>query len=136
MTSAADGRAHEWATLQNNIEGYERLALLIKLLATLGAVQCVLFGMPWLAIAAVLVLWLQEGIFRTSQARLGERILRLESAGEVAPHQLHSEWQASRPGTVGLVVEYIRNALRPTVAFPYPLLLVLVGAAAWLGDAA
>ena len=39
--------------------------------------------------------------------------------------QLHSQWLAQRPGTFGLLQEYARSALRPTVAFPYPLLLVL-----------
>jgi len=128
MKPDTDERAHEWAVLQNNIEQFERHALLVKLLAVVLATQLTLFGSAGLAIAAVGILWLQEAIFRTSQARLGARILRLE-AQDATAHQLHTEWAAHRPGTVGLVVEYLKHALRPTVAFPYPVLVVVI--AAW-----
>jgi len=115
----------EWVALQQDHERYEASALLVKLaavvLATLG------IALAWPALAAILplpVLWLQEGILRTSQSRLGARLLRIES-GLSDPYRLHSEWQAGRPGVVGLLIEYVRNALRPTVAFPYVVLLVV-----------
>ncbi len=120
----------EWITLQNNIERYEHSALWLKLVAvvlTLGAGSLP----PALAPALLLILWLQEGIFRTSQARLGERIVLIEqllAAGEADAGkacQLYSQWLAQRPGWFGLLLEYAHSALRPTVAFPYPLLLVL-----------
>jgi hypothetical protein len=75
------------------------------------------------------ILWLQEAISRTSQSRLGERILRIEQllrdhAQDVAPAcHLHSEWLAARPGFAGLLAEYGKNMLRPTVAFPYAALM-------------
>ncbi len=116
----------EWVALQQDHERYEASALLVKLvavvLATLG------IALSWPALAAILplpVLWLQEGILRTSQSRLGERLLRIESGASDA-YRLHTEWQAGRPGVVGLVAEYVRNALRPTVAFPYAVLLVVM----------
>jgi hypothetical protein len=115
----------EWVALQQDHERYEASALLVKLvavvLATLG------IALAWPALAAILplpVLWLQEGILRTSQSRLGARLLRIES-GLSDPYRLHAEWQSGRPGVVGLLVEYVRNALRPTVAFPYVVLLVV-----------
>jgi hypothetical protein len=40
---------------------------------------------------------------------------------------LHSEWLASRSGVPGLLREYAVSALRPTVAFPYAVLLLLLG---------
>jgi len=126
MKPDTEDRAHEWAVLQNNIEQFERHALIVKLLAVVLATQLTLFGSAWLAVVAVGILWLQEAIFRTSQARLGERILRLESDPDAAAHRLHTEWEAQRPGTVGLIVEYLRQALRPTVAFPYPVLVVVI----------
>ena len=126
MMPDTDDRAHEWAVLQNNIEHYERRALLIKLLAVVLAIQLTLFGSSGLAMAAVGTLWLQEAIFRTSQARLGARILRLEVDADATAHRLHSEWEAQRPGAVGLVIEYLRQAARPTVAFPYPVLAVVI----------
>lgn len=122
----------EWHTLQHNHEQYERHALLIKLAAVALVVAHMAFAPnAWSAAALLLVLWLQEGILRTSQSRLGDRILRIEHGlRDTAPLpacQLHTDWLASRPGTVGLVAEYVKNALRPTVAFPYaPLLLLLM----------
>lgn len=134
----------EWATLQNNHEAHERNALLIKIVAI------VLFavGTAWPHGAAlhpraffailcfvVCVLWMQEAILRTSQSRLGQRLLRIEALqrdvdnGEPSGSQalqLHSEWQASRAGGFGLLGEYARSALRPTVAFPYALLAALL----------
>jgi hypothetical protein len=115
----------EWVALQQDHERYEASALVVKLvavvLATLG------IALSWPPVAALLplpVLWLQEGILRTSQSRLGVRLLRIESGGSEA-FRLHTEWQADRPGVGGLSSEYVRNALRPTVAFPYAILLVV-----------
>jgi len=122
----------EWTTLQNNYEQYEKGGLLIKLLAiALCAAGFALALHEMLIALLLLVLWLQEGIFRTFQARLGARILRVEQglkAGESTAFQLHSEWLASRPGTLGLLAEYACGALRPTVAFPYAVLLLMVAA--------
>lgn len=126
--SASNGLQQEWSTLQNNIEGYEHSAQWLKLAAL--AVVLMPQSLPLQGVL-LLILWLQEGIFRTSQARLGERVVLIEqllAAGETETDkacQLHSQWLAQRPGTIGLLLEYARSALRPTVAFPYPLLLVL-----------
>ena len=80
----------------------------------------------------VLVLWLQEGIFKTWQSRLGERLVQLEGliaqdqppAG--AAFQLHSGWMARRAGARALLAEYAASAARPTVAFPYVVLLLVL----------
>jgi hypothetical protein len=132
----------EWMTLQNNFEQAERSALAVKLLAVVVTGFAMTMGWDALLLAVLLaVLWFQEGIVRTSQARLGQRIVRLEFlikqalteqyAQSVhtggAPFQLHSEWLASRQGGRGLLAEYVSHACRPTVAFPYVVLLVVVG---------
>lgn len=117
-------------TLQNNYEQYERTALLIKLVAiVLGAIAWSA-GENRVVIAAIAVLWVQEGIFKTYQSRLGVRLMRIEalikqSDAEAMPFQLHTEWSASRQGVVGLLAEYAASAARPTVAFPYAVLLLL-----------
>lgn len=135
---AALGR--EWRTLQDNHEQYEKLALAVKLLAV--ALCFVTFAVPvdvLLSCAVLMVLWVQEALLRTSQGRLGERLLRIESllqqpegmsgANGAGAYALYSSWHASRPGTATLLAEYLRHAQRPTVAFPYiALLLLLVGA--------
>ena len=40
--------------------------------------------------------------------------------------QLHSDWLARRPRGLALVAQYLKSALRPTVALPYPLLIGLI----------
>lgn len=122
----------EWVTLQNNIEQYERTALLIKLVAIVLFTTATIMGLqPLLAAALILVFWLQEAIFRTSQFRLGVRILRIEDLlrpgmpPQGAAFQLHSDWRATRKGMLGLLNEYCSSALRPAVAFPYPVLLLI-----------
>lgn len=130
----AAGLGHEWATLQNNHEQYEKTSLLIKLAGIALYVACVALSLDLvLTLALMLIMWVQEGIFRTSQSRLGERILRVEQLLRQGglPYQLHTEWQAARPGFSGLLAEYGRNMVRPTVAFPYVLLLI-IGATSFL----
>nr|WP_314623981.1 hypothetical protein [uncultured Noviherbaspirillum sp.] len=121
---------HEWAVLQDNHEQYEKTSLLIKLGVIVLFVACLALSMHvFVTLLLMLVMWLQEAILRTSQSRLGERILQIErhiaGGAQVPAYQLHSDWQASRPGLAGLLVEYGKNALRPTVAFPYVVLVAI-----------
>lgn len=130
----AAGLGHEWATLQGNHEQYEKTSLMIKLAGIALYVACVALSLDVvLTLALTIIMWAQEGILRTSQSRLGDRILRVEQllrqGGQ--PYQLHTEWQAARPGASGLLAEYGRNMLRPTVAFPY-VVLILIEAASFL----
>lgn len=118
---------HEWLALQAQHERYEGLALVVKLLAFTALV---LVSDNGLAFALLALLWLQEAVLKTFQGRLGERLLVVEAAvkagGEgVAAMQLHSDWLASRPRGAGLLTQYLKSALRPTVALPYPLLMLL-----------
>lgn len=123
----------EWATLQNNFEQYERSALCIKGASlVIGFAGLVLALDAFLMAALVLVCWLQEGITRTLQFRLGHRILKVEaliaqgalSSSSPLPFQLHSEWLATRRSGVALVQEYVVSACRPTVAYPHGLFFV------------
>ena len=119
----------EWMTLQNNHEHYERGALALKVVTVVLAFALLAVNLPVLVVGLVVsALWLQEGIYRTSQRRLGQRLLVLEGLmrGDEsgAPFQLHTQWQAARPGVGGLLREYIANALRPTVAYPYAVLIL------------
>lgn len=123
----------EWQTLQNNHEQYEKNALLIKLTSLVLCCAGLAFGLPLLWIGfAVLLCWGMEGIFKNYQARLSKRLLSIEASLSQAkqgasPMQLHAEWAASRPGGAALIAGYAFSACRPTVAFPYlPILLMLV----------
>lgn len=112
-------QSDEWLLLQKQHEQYEFAALAVKLVA----IPCVALGAKAL-IALLLVLWLQDAILKTFQSRLGARLLRIE-AGEGAPMQLHCEWLASRPRGRQLLGDYLASACRPTVAFPYAVLLIV-----------
>ena len=135
MTNTETAVAQEWAILQNNYERYEGGALMVKLVAVILFFAGFALEMgTWRVCAVLLVLWLQEGIFKTYQARLGERLLELErlcgletaqGMGGKA-FQLHTAWLAGRKGTAGLLAEYALSACRPTVAFPYAVLIALV----------
>ena len=119
----------EWMTLQNNHEHYERGALALKLVSVVLAFALLAVNLPAPIVACVVAaLWLQEGIYRTSQSRLGARLLVLERLirGDESgmPFQLHTQWQAARPGVGGLLREYLSNAGRPTVAYSYVVLLL------------
>ena len=123
----------EWQTLQNNHEPHEKNALLIKLASLTLCCAGLAFGLPLLWIGfAVLLCWGLEGIFKTYQARLSERLLRIEAMlsqpqPSDVPMQLHAEWAAGRPGGAALIAGYALSACRPTVAFPYlPTLLMLM----------
>ena len=123
----------EWQTLQNNHEQHEKNALLIKLTSLTLCLGGLALGLPLLWISfAVLLCWGLEGIFKTYQARLSERLLRVEAMlgglqPSAAPMQLHAEWAAGRPGGAALIAGYALSACRPTVAFPYlPTLLMLM----------
>lgn len=120
----------EWQTLHQDHERHDRYGLLIKLTAVIVCLLSLAFGVTlWLALVFVLMLWLQEGIWRTIQARTSERLLVVEkllTQPDGQPGlQFYSAWQATRPGTAGLVKEYLHNALRPTVAYPYVILLAV-----------
>lgn len=142
----------EWVTLQNNHAHHERVALALKLATVVLAVVLLALNLPAVLVGGVvLLLWLQEGIFRTTQSRLGLRLIRVErlihqcqhqnllpdggSAAEQdlaatfagkssAPFQLHSQWQAQRTNSLGLLREYALNACRPTVAYPYAVIVL------------
>lgn len=128
----------EWEILHREHEQSERSTAMLKA----GAV---LLSFATLAIAVdillsgllIMVLWVQEGITRTVQARVGARLLQIENMlrathGNVdSAFQLHTTWQDARGGTMALVGDYARHALRPTVAYPYVMLLVIL-VIAWL----
>lgn len=127
---------HEWCALERDHEQAEKSALMLKVLAILMCFIALAVTIDLLMVGfLVAVVWLQEAIVRTSQARLGQRLLRVEEQLRraptlpVLPFQLHSEWGAGRAGTLGLLREYAVNAVRPTVAFPYGVLLLILFAA-------
>ncbi len=128
--------AKEWLVLQNQFDSYEKYSLMIKLLgvAMLGLAYSLnhLGGfLLWL----LAILWLQDAIWKTFQSRIDTRLLQVErflSSGQKLAYidgkayQYNTLYAQERPSTGMLIWHYLRQALRPTVAFPYaPLMLVL-----------
>lgn len=142
MTQVNEMLSQEWTSLQNGHEQYEKGGLLIKLTGIALTAAGMALGLKTAVIVALLlVLWGQEGIFRTFQSRMGKRLLRVEelivrvgaadegvplSANANIPFQLHSEWRAGREGVMGLLAEYATSACKPTVAYPYVVLIALL----------
>ncbi len=125
-----DKLAQEWITLQDNHEAYERSALFIKLLAVGLAALGAWFGLDRATMVMVLlILWCQEAVLKTWQSRLADRLVLIERAfapenpAGCAPFQLHAEFLSQRAGLSRQVMAYACSARRPTVAFPYVVLL-------------
>jgi hypothetical protein len=130
-----EGLAKEWSLLQTQCNGYEKYSLLIKLFSIgLAGVAYFQSMLSLFLCALLLVLWFQDAIWKTFQSRTEVRILQLESLLATRHHdenegclayQFNSLYAKSRPNTIGLIKEYSRHALRPTVAFPYSVLLLI-----------
>ena len=67
----------EWLALQGQHERYEGLTLGVKLAAFIAVV---VVPDNTLAVALLALLWLQEAVLKTFQARLGDRLLAVEAA--------------------------------------------------------
>lgn len=116
----------EWLALQAQHERYEALALAVKLA---GVAASLLAADPWFCVAVLGLLWLQEAVLKTFQGRLAERLVVVEAGlrpgQSTTEMQLHSDWLRLRPRGLQLALGYIKSALRPTVALPYPALMLL-----------
>jgi hypothetical protein len=127
MTDKSTGQlSPQWKILHDNYEKYEQYSLVIKLI-TICVTVCsiaLIFSIV-LTISIITVLWLQEAIWKTYQSRLSDAIITLEQDNTGDIH-LYSQWQEKRPSKAKLIKEYIYSALKPTVAFPYAPLMVIV----------
>jgi len=126
--------SQQWQTMHNSYENYEQYALIIKLITVVIAVFAWSFSLPnYITLALIALLWLQEAIWKTFQSRAETAIIAIEDklAGneEKNAEQLHlfySQWQSNRTGVTGLIAEYLKSALRPTVIYPYGPLILMV----------
>ena len=129
--------AREWSVLQNQYDSYEKCSLIIKLFSVaVLALSYFLNHVGILTVLLLMILWLQDAIWKTFQSRINVRLMEVErglaensSQGDagVRAFQYNSDYALNRPGLFGLIREYLKHAVRPTVAYPH---ILLVGAAA------
>ncbi len=129
--------ATEWSLLQNQFDSYEKHSLLIKL-SSIGVLATAYFTdhLSVFILCLLLILWLQDAIWKTFQSRIDVRLLQVEAYlthednlenTNGKAFQFNSLYLQNRLGSVGLIKEYLGQALRPTVAFPHLLLIVILG---------
>lgn len=122
---------NEWTIIHNNIESYQRLSLTIKLFSILICSLSLFFSIDTLTTSLLLlILWLEDAIWTTFQKRLETRIFFIEEKIKEnnieynGAFQLYSEWQNNRSGFLHLIKEYLSNSVKPTVAYPYCILVL------------
>ena len=126
--------AKEWTLLQNQFDSYEKFSLIIKLTAlSITTVILALNATNTLILLMISAFWLQDAIWKTFQARIGERLQRVEQSLERADesitlpaYQFNLEYLKNRQRGLGLFKEYLLQALRPTVAYPYLILSLII----------
>ena len=120
----------EWALLQNQFDSYEKHSLYIKLtsIVVLFAAQVTSTNTIYM-LFLLLVLWLQDAIWKTFQSRIETRLLQIEihiaQTSKEGAFQFNSEYQKIRFRGMSLIKEYVSQAVRPTVAFPHAVLILI-----------
>ena len=131
MNSDKNSLELEWVTLQNNFEQSEALSLLIKLSSIIVCLIGIISELTPIVLSPLLVIiWLQDAIWKTFQNRTELRLHKIEAAlkdtDASLAFQFYSEWSTQRTGSIKLILEYGKSAARPTVAYPYIVLIILV----------
>ena len=121
----------EWCLLQNQFDSYEKHSLYIKLLSVIVLLAAETSGVISISmILILLVLWLQDAIWKTFQSRIEPRLLQIEKyiAEEKteSAFQFNSEYQKVRLSGLSLINEYVCQSIRPTVAFPHIVLILIL----------
>jgi len=121
----------EWCLLQNQFDSYEKHSLSIKLLSVIVLLTAEIAGVINFFIALILlVLWLQDSIWKTFQSRIESRLLQLEQfiaeGSDASAFQFNREYQRVRLSGLALIAEYARQSIRPTVAFPHTVLILIL----------
>ncbi|MGI0119865.1 hypothetical protein [Zooshikella sp. RANM57] len=120
----------EWSLLQNQFESYEKHSLYIKLISILVLLLSEVASTNTAVVFFILLLlWLQDSIWKTFQSRIEPRLLQIEKnireGTEGCEFQFNSEYQKIENSGIGKICEYAKQAMRPTVAFPHVALVIL-----------
>ena len=120
----------EWCLLQNQFDSYEKHSLYIKLLSIVVLLIAEVTGqINGYIVLILLVLWLQDGIWKTFQSRTEIRLLQIEKyiaeKSEENAFQFNTVYDEASLNGLSLVGEYARQSIRPTVAFPHVALILI-----------
>lgn len=131
----------EWCLLQNQYDSYEKCSLTIKLIC-LCVISLLLSQTSslLLLVGITAIFWLQDAIWKTFQSRIDERLLFIETAihtkngdntdiqgtERITAFQFNKNFADTRPSFIGLLINYIKQAIRPTIAYPYVAIILLV----------
>ena len=136
--------SNEWMLLQNQYDSYEKYSLMIKLVAmVIFYFAHISEKIGWIVLILLAVFWLQDAIWKTFQSRIELRLLAVEEAlsdrqsdsqsgnqkdsgNSFIAYQFNTDFLSKRSSQAGLIKEYLMQALRPTVAFPYCVLIALL----------
>ncbi len=125
----------EWCLLQNQFDSYEKHSLYIKLLSIIVLLAAEVLGVISIFMLLILaVLWVQDAIWKTFQSRIEPRLLQiekyiLEGRGEGSENgvcQFNTEYQKVSLSGLSLIIEYAKQSIRPTVAFPHLVLILIL----------
>ena len=98
----------EWCLLQNQFDSYEKHSLYIKLLNVLLFFVALTLDVISISIVPVfLLLWLQDGIWKTFQSRIEKRLLQVEkyiaNSSDESVFQFNSEYDKTSLTGVSLL---------------------------------
>ena len=130
--SLIEDAKREWTTHQRSIENYELGSLAIKLVALISLSLYIIFAhASLLTVCLMLIFWGLDVIWKTFQQRTEQRILALEQyiasekpSTKVA-FQFHTQFAEQRGGLSALLKEYLRNSVKPTIAYPHAVLVFI-----------
>lgn len=134
-----NGFAAEWQVLQTQYDSYEKCSLAIKLVAVMLFIFSLglQINIGYTAVV-IAVLWLQDAIWKTFQSRIESRLYVVEqqlaliatnNQAQIPTEQafqFNSKFVEQRNTGLALIKEYILQAFKPTVAYPYVLLLIII----------
>ena len=130
MNSNENDLMTEWHLLQNQFDSYEKHSLYIKLVSIivlLSAEISALLGIS--SVLILLVLWGQDAIWKTFQSRIEPRLFKIERsiATDCSENacQFNTDYNQLSLGGIALIIEYIRQSIRPTIAFPHVVLIII-----------
>ncbi len=125
----------EWCLLQNQFDSYEKHSLYIKLLSVIVLLAAeALDVINIFMLLILLVLWVQDAIWKTFQSRIEPRLLQIEKyisegigeGSEKGVCQFNTEYQKVSLTGLSLIMEYAKQSIRPTVAFPHIVLVLIL----------